>query len=56
MTTAARPASKGTSFLMTKTAVQNVDLQEVQVIKVSLDYSFPIQPNDSAETKEFAQL
>ena len=26
------------------------------VIKVSLDYSFPIQPNDSAETKDFTQL
>src|SRR5258708_39822588 len=46
MATAARPASKGTSFLMTKTSVQNVDLQEVQVIKVSLDYSLPIQPNE----------
>jgi hypothetical protein len=41
---------------MTYTSVQNVALQEVQVGKVSLDRSFPIQPNDSAETKEFAEL
>jgi hypothetical protein len=41
---------------MTNTSVQNADLQEVRAIKVSLDYSFPLQPSDCSETKEFVQL